>query len=207
MRRSNQLAHHLRELGRRARGGGRAVRRALARDGGGAARDPEGRRRLSAARSELSGGAAGLHAGGCQSAGPGHAGASRRSTAGARGPCGARSMPDWAEHRAASPRRAPVSLTRPGNLAYVIYTSGSTGRPKGAANTHARHRQSPDVDAGGLSARIGRPGAAEDPVQLRRLGLGVLLAADRRARTLVVARPGGHQDPAYLVGADPARRQ
>ena len=49
--RANQLAHHLRALRRRARGGGGAVPGALARDGGRAARHPQGRRRLSAARS------------------------------------------------------------------------------------------------------------------------------------------------------------
>ncbi len=68
----------------------------------------------------------------------------------------------------------------PSDLAYVIYTSGSTGRPKGTMNTHrgivnrllwmqAQYRP----DAGG-------PGAPEDAVHLRRLGLGVLLAADDR---------------------------
>ena len=63
--RANQLAHHLRGLGRRPRGGGRAVRRALAGDDGRASRHPQGGRRLSAARSRLSARAAGLHAGGC----------------------------------------------------------------------------------------------------------------------------------------------
>ena len=48
---------------RRARDRGGAVRRALAGDGDRAARHPQGRRRLSAARSELPARAAGLHAG------------------------------------------------------------------------------------------------------------------------------------------------
>ena len=51
--RANQLAHHLRALGVRPETRGRAVRRALARDGGRAARHPQGRRRLSAARPRL----------------------------------------------------------------------------------------------------------------------------------------------------------
>ena len=49
----------------------------------------------------------------------------------------------------------PDSGVRSDNLAYVIYTSGSTGKPKGAMNTHARHLQSPAVDAGRLSADAG----------------------------------------------------
>ncbi len=68
----------------------------------------------------------------------------------------------------------------PSDLAYVIYTSGSTGRPKGAMNSHRGivnrllWMQAPvRADAGG-------PGAPEDAGQLRRLGLGVLLAADDR---------------------------
>ena len=50
----------------RSRGGGGAVRRALARDADRAARHPQGRRRLSAARPRLSARAARLHAGRCR---------------------------------------------------------------------------------------------------------------------------------------------
>ena len=56
----------------RARERGRAVRRALARNGGRAPRHPQGRRRLSAARSRISGRAARLHAGGRRRVGAGH---------------------------------------------------------------------------------------------------------------------------------------
>jgi amino acid adenylation domain-containing protein len=41
-----------------------------------------------------------------------------------------------AEAIAAQPLSAPVSGAGPDNLAYVIYTSGSTGQPKGAMGTH-----------------------------------------------------------------------
>ena len=68
----------------------------------------------------------------------------------------------------------------PDNLAYVIYTSGSTGQPKGVMVDHAgltnrllwmqdEYRLTP-------SDRL----MQKTPVQLRRLGLGVPLAADGR---------------------------
>ena len=62
---ANRLAHHLQRPRRRARCAGRGLRRALARDGGGAAGHPQGRRRLSAARSGVSGRAADRHGVGC----------------------------------------------------------------------------------------------------------------------------------------------
>ncbi len=92
----------------------------------------------------------------------------------------------------------PVEVTTDaGDLAYVIYTSGSTGQPKGAMNAHRGivNRLLWMQAAYGLGRRRSR--AAEDAVQLRRVGVGVLLAAAGR-RTLVIARPDGHRDPAYL---------
>ncbi len=66
---------------RRPRGGGGAMRRALARDARRAHRHPQGRRRLSAARSRLPGRAAGLHAGGRRRAGAGDPIGAARSAA------------------------------------------------------------------------------------------------------------------------------
>jgi amino acid adenylation domain-containing protein len=87
----------------------------------------------------------------------------------------------------------------PGNLAYVIYTSGSTGRPKGAMNSHA-----------GICNRLlwmqqaYRLTQADTVLHKTPVGFDVsvwelfwpLLSGAR----LVLARPGGHQDPAYLAG-------
>ena len=112
----------------------RAVRRAFARDGGGAAGDIEGGRGLSAAGPELSAGAAELHAGGCRRVGRGDAGGAEARL----GEVAARKVRLDADRGEidAQPEAAPSSAVRPDNLAYVIYTSGSTGRPKGVMGTH-----------------------------------------------------------------------
>ena len=84
-----------------------------------------------------------------------------------------------ADRRSRGGRRPPSGAALD-DLAYVIYTSGSTGQPKGAMNTHRAisNRLVWMQEAFGLTA--GRPRPPEDPVQLRRLGLGVLLAAPVR---------------------------
>ena len=84
------------------------------------------------------------------------------------------------------------------NLAYVIYTSGSTGRPKGAMNTHA-----------GIVNRLlwmqhqYRLTAADCVLQKTPFSFDVsvweffwpLITGAR----LVLAKPGGHQEPNYLA--------
>ena len=123
-------------------------------------------------------------------------------------------------------RRTPPGGRRstPDNLAYVIYTSGSTGRPKGAMNTHRGIVNRLLWMQEAYRPRRRRPGAAEDAVQLRRLGLGVLLAAAgrraagdgaRRAATRTrptwstpIGRAGDHHAALRAVDAAgvPARR-
>src|SRR5262249_23752923 len=86
----------------------------------------------------------------------------------------------------------------PDHLAYIIYTSGSTGRPKGAANTHRAicNRLLWMQEAYRLTA-------ADAVVQKTPYSFDVsvweffwpLMAGAR----LVLARPGGHQDPEYLA--------
>src|SRR4028119_227464 len=85
----------------------------------------------------------------------------------------------------------------PDNLAYVIYTSGSTGRPKGAMNAHR-----------GIVNRLlwsqRRFALTADDVVLQKTPFSFdvsvweffwpLIAGAR----LVLARPEGHRDPAYL---------
>jgi amino acid adenylation domain-containing protein len=93
---------------------------------------------------------------------------------------------------------APASGVTPDHLAYLIYTSGSTGRPKGVGNTHRAivNRLLWMQDAYRLTA-------ADTVLQKTPFSFDVsvweffwpLLAGAR----LVVARPGGHQDAAYLA--------
>ncbi|MBW4456089.1 MAG: amino acid adenylation domain-containing protein [Nostoc indistinguendum CM1-VF10] len=92
----------------------------------------------------------------------------------------------------------PISKVTADNLAYVIYTSGSTGKPKGAMNTHSGicNRLLWMQDAYQITA-------ADHVLQKTPFSFDVsvweffwpLLTGAR----LFVARPGGHQDSAYLV--------
>ena len=91
----------------------------------------------------------------------------------------------------------PEVAIPPGAAAYLIYTSGSTGRPKGVVNSHR-----------GIVNRLdwmqAAYGLGTDDVVLQKTPAGFdvsvweffwPLATGAR---LVLARPGGHRDPAYL---------
>ncbi len=95
------------------------------------------------------------------------------------------------------PRPAEFGRVLPENLAYVIYTSGSTGRPKGAMNTHRgivnrllwiqeKHELAADD-------RVLQKTPASFDVSVWELFWPLLTGA-----CLVMARPGGHRDSAYL---------
>jgi amino acid adenylation domain-containing protein len=92
----------------------------------------------------------------------------------------------------------PSGGAKPSNLAYAIYTSGSTGRPKGTLNTHRGivNRLLWMQERYGLTAedRVLQKTPYSFDVSVWEL-FWPLLAGAR----LVMARPGGHQDPAYLV--------
>jgi amino acid adenylation domain-containing protein len=91
----------------------------------------------------------------------------------------------------------PVTVD-PDDLAYVIYTSGSTGRPKGVANAHR-----------GVANRLlwmqDRYGLEPGDVVLQKtpfsfdVSVWELFWPLQVGARLVVAEPGGHRDPAYLV--------
>ncbi|WP_158296359.1 non-ribosomal peptide synthetase [Pseudomonas viciae] len=105
---------------------------------------------------------------------------------------------DEAEGFSTQPTHNPqVEGLRANHLAYVIYTSGSTGMPKGVMNEHGAvvNRLLWMQDEYGLSA-------ADAVLQKTPFSFDVsvweffwpLFSGAR----LVMARPGGHRDPAYL---------
>jgi natural product biosynthesis luciferase-like monooxygenase protein/amino acid adenylation domain-containing protein/non-ribosomal peptide synthase protein (TIGR01720 family) len=93
--------------------------------------------------------------------------------------------------------RPPVTVDGTG-LAYVIYTSGSTGRPKGAMNSHAAicNRLRWMQEAYGLDAsdRVLQKTPFSFDVSVWELFWPLLTGA-----RLVMAKPGGHREPAYLT--------
>jgi pristinamycin I synthase-3/4 len=102
-----------------------------------------------------------------------------------------------AERLAAEPAENPAVGTGPDSLAYVIYTSGSTGRPKGVMNQHR-----------GVVNRLvwmqAHFGIGADDVVLQKTPFGFDVSVWeffwplQQGARLVMARPDGHRDPAYL---------
>ncbi|HEU4884058.1 MAG TPA: amino acid adenylation domain-containing protein, partial [Longimicrobium sp.] len=113
-------------------------------------------------------------------------------------------IPGDADPERSEGERRELPAADPGSIAYVIYTSGSTGTPKGVEVPHralANHmawmrRRFP----------LGAEGAV---LQKTPFGFDASVwefwAPLLEGARLVMARPGGHRDPAYL--ADALRRQ
>ena len=108
-------------------------------------------------------------------------------------------LADAAQIRAARAADAPpLDDVDPAGWAYVLYTSGSTGRPKGVAVPHA-----------GIVNRIAWLQHAYPLDAADRMLVKTPIGFDTSVwemfwplsvgATLVVARPGGHRDPAYLA--------
>ncbi|HST66194.1 MAG TPA: amino acid adenylation domain-containing protein [Mycobacteriales bacterium] len=104
--------------------------------------------------------------------------------------------PDPAPPAAADPLPGP-GLDDP---AYVIYTSGSTGRPKGVVNTHRglANRLLWMQDAFGLD---GSDAVLQKTPYSFDVSVWEFLWPLATGARLVVARPDGHRDPAYLAAA------
>ncbi|MCW3815757.1 amino acid adenylation domain-containing protein [Micromonospora sp. DR5-3] len=104
---------------------------------------------------------------------------------------------DDADTWAGQPTGDPPASAGPANLAYVIYTSGSTGRPKGVPNTHRGA-----VNRLDWMQRTYRLGGDDVVLQKTPVSFDVSVweffwPLQTGAR-LVLAKPGGHKDPAYL---------
>ncbi|MER6531795.1 amino acid adenylation domain-containing protein [Streptomyces sp. NPDC001508] len=99
-------------------------------------------------------------------------------------------------------RLAPLRAEHP---AYVIYTSGSTGRPKGAVVPHRgivnRLMWMQDEYRLGPDDRVLHKTPSSFDVSVWELILPLLAGA-----VMVVARPDGHKDPAYLADLIQAQR-
>ncbi|MEU6587797.1 amino acid adenylation domain-containing protein [Streptomyces sp. NPDC046881] len=98
-----------------------------------------------------------------------------------------------------SAHATPVLAAAPGHPAYLIYTSGSTGRPKGVLVEHRAivNRLHWMQEAYRLDAddRVLQKTPYSFDVSVWEFFWPLITGA-----TLVLARPGGHRDPAYLAG-------
>src|SRR6185369_7872918 len=117
---------------------------------------------------------------------------------------GGRTFPPPRSFRLGTPPQDDRGGTDTDQAAYVIYTSGSTGRPKGEVNSHRGilNRLLWMRDAYGLDAseRFLQKTPFGFHVSVPEFFLPLILGA-----RLVVARPEGHRDAAYLV--DLVRRE
>ncbi|HEX8697017.1 MAG TPA: amino acid adenylation domain-containing protein, partial [Longimicrobium sp.] len=101
----------------------------------------------------------------------------------------------WAGRPATDPERRGLT---PEHLVYVIYTSGSTGRPKGVMNVHRNlvSRIAGIQDAWRLEAgeAVLQNASLSFDVSAYELFWPLMVGA-----RVVMTRPDGHRDPAYLV--------
>ncbi|MEU1591211.1 amino acid adenylation domain-containing protein, partial [Micromonospora sp. NPDC005710] len=95
------------------------------------------------------------------------------------------------------PEALPVEVSS-GGAAYVLFTSGSTGRPKGVVVSHAgvvnRLRWMQDRFGLVSGERVVQKTPFTFDVSVWEFFWPLVVGA-----TVVVARPGGHRDPAYLA--------
>ncbi|UKE71448.1 non-ribosomal peptide synthetase [Xanthomonas graminis] len=103
--------------------------------------------------------------------------------------------PAW---RAAPTQTPAVPTLLPQHPAYVLYTSGSTGQPKGAINTHAGIDNRLAWMQQTLGLRPEHSLLQKTPISFD-VSVWEIFWTLRVGARLVLARPGGHRDPAYLI--------
>ncbi|WP_330286293.1 amino acid adenylation domain-containing protein [Streptomyces sp. NBC_00576] len=97
------------------------------------------------------------------------------------------------------PEQRPAHLAHPDDPAYLIYTSGSTGRPKGVVVTHR-------AILNRLAWMQGEYRLTADDRVLQKtpasfdVSVWEFFWALCEGAAVVLARPDGHRDPAYLAG-------
>ncbi|UXA53236.1 non-ribosomal peptide synthase/polyketide synthase [Xanthomonas prunicola] len=91
-----------------------------------------------------------------------------------------------------------VTALHPQHPAYVIYTSGSTGKPKGVVNTHASIDNRLQWMQQALQLQPDQSVLQKTPVGFD-VSVWELFWPLRVGARLVLAEPGGHKDPAYLI--------
>ena len=101
-----------------------------------------------------------------------------------------------AAHLQASEDRPSVAL-QPHNLAYVIYTSGTTGRPKGVMNEHRAVLNRLLWGQEYFSLEPGDRHVQKTPYTFD-VSVPEIFWPLQVGATLVLARPGGHKEVAYL---------
>jgi amino acid adenylation domain-containing protein len=92
----------------------------------------------------------------------------------------------------------PGVAVAPENLAYILYTSGSTGRPKGVMVAHGAIANRLDWMLGAFPLTAAERVLQKTPVTFDAAIWELFVPLWQGAR-LVLARPGGHADLAYLV--------
>ncbi|UXA57321.1 non-ribosomal peptide synthase/polyketide synthase [Xanthomonas prunicola] len=98
-----------------------------------------------------------------------------------------------------APAHVPiVTALHPQHPAYVIYTSGSTGKPKGVINTHASIDNRLQWMQQALQLQPEQRVLQKTPVGFD-VSVWELFWPLRVGARLVLAEPGGHKDPAYLI--------
>ncbi|MGA9871874.1 MAG: amino acid adenylation domain-containing protein, partial [Rhodococcus sp. (in: high G+C Gram-positive bacteria)] len=93
---------------------------------------------------------------------------------------------------------AQRGTTRPDNAAYVLFTSGSTGRPKGVSISHRAIVNRLEWMQHEYELRAADVVVQKTPVTFD-VSVWELFWPLRVGATMVIARPDGHRDPAYLA--------